>query len=90
MPDGYAEKESLPLRERGLKYGEPFRLRQQHIVAPFVGAWIEITSWLMLPFKLTGRSLHGSADRNTNTAYMPTHIIVAPCTGVRIEITSKL
>ena len=81
---------SLPLRERGLKYGKPFRLRQQHIVAPFVGVWIEITSWLMLPFKLTDRFLHGSADRNTNTVYMPTHIIVAPCIGARIEITSKL
>ena len=35
---------SLPSRERGLKLGFPLRRSSQEYVAPFTGAWIEITS----------------------------------------------
>ena len=35
-------KESLPSRERGLKYALPVPLLDREKVAPFAGAWIEI------------------------------------------------
>ena len=34
---------SLPLWERGLKFPDDRHLKMDHMVAPLVGAWIEIT-----------------------------------------------
>ena len=34
---------SLPSRERGLKYPVPYRSTECKVVAPFAGAWIEIS-----------------------------------------------
>ena len=38
-----AEKQSLPLRERGLKYFSGIIKINLSVVAPLAGAWIEIT-----------------------------------------------
>ena len=38
-------EESLPSRERGLKYKASKGEGSYPIVAPFVGAWIEINQW---------------------------------------------
>ena len=54
--------QSLPLWERGLKLLEYCRLRMRFLVAPLVGAWIEIhmlenDGWIPV-----GRSPCGSVD----------------------------
>ena len=42
MPGTGMEEKSLPLRERGLKYGIDFIVPGVVVVAPLAGAWIEI------------------------------------------------
>ena len=53
---------SLPSRERGLKLRGGFEPGQGDIVAPFTGAWIEISMVWPSRDPITGRSLHGSVD----------------------------
>ena len=53
---------SLPSRERGLKLFNPKHLLKAVGVAPFAGAWIEITASAMLNIIDCGRSLRGSVD----------------------------
>ena len=45
--------ESLPSRERGLKYYQIHRRSEKISVAPFAGAWIEI-----------GKHIHSSTDHS--------------------------
>ena len=53
---------SLPLRERGLKsmIGHPWS--DKIMVAPFTGAWIEISTDLQAEVESWRRSLYGSVD----------------------------
>ena len=53
---------SLPSRERGLKSYVRDKLADWKNVAPFTGAWIEMTVHGQRPEQLQGRSLHGSVD----------------------------
>ena len=42
-------EQSLPSRERGLKFAEFFGLCRLSVVAPFAGAWIEISMPVLSP-----------------------------------------
>ena len=53
---------SLPSWERGLKYDTEDSLVHRHSVAPFVGAWIEITLTGYKKLEQQSRSLRGSVD----------------------------
>ena len=53
---------SLPSWERGLKSRTLSPLRTVCLVAPFVGAWIEIYLRLLASICGFGRSLRGSVD----------------------------
>ena len=53
---------SLPSRERVLKCSQSAHLADCHAVAPFAGAWIEITAMAAIQKSQTGRSLRGSVD----------------------------
>ena len=53
---------SLPSRERGLKLGGPWGIALGVAVAPFTGAWIEISTGHPVRASAKGRSLHGSVD----------------------------
>ena len=54
-------EESLPMRERGLKYANGFDIAVVDPVAPHAGAWIEIRSWRGR-CRASGRSPCGSVD----------------------------
>jgi hypothetical protein len=79
---------SLPSRERGSKHVTPVSGGRGTPVAPFTGARIETTKRRPPTRTPTGRSLHGSADRNECTVAGTTDPEVAPFTGARIETTS--
>ena len=53
---------SLPSRERGLKFNDHGTRMSKESVAPFAGAWIEITCALLLAVIGICRSLRGSVD----------------------------
>ena len=53
---------SLPSRERGLKCGKRLRGFLPLIVAPFAGAWIEISYDCKVLLLSSSRSLRGSVD----------------------------
>ena len=53
---------SLPSWERGLKSDNPEPLSCTSVVAPFVGAWIEIYRGINCLFLPLCRSLRGSVD----------------------------
>ena len=53
---------SLPSRERGLKCQKGRTIHAGGQVAPFTGAWIEITSMALTSWSRPRRSLHGSVD----------------------------
>ena len=53
---------SLPSRERGLKFYIVGLRVLGSLVAPFAGAWIEISSITVNSSKLISRSLRGSVD----------------------------
>ena len=53
---------SLPLWERGLKFFFIPRGEGRNIVAPLVGAWIEIYSRQIQPCRIFRRSPCGSVD----------------------------
>ncbi len=53
---------SLPSRERGLKSGHHPENDLPEVVAPFAGAWIEITSDTGTLSGIYRRSLRGSVD----------------------------
>ena len=79
---------SLPSRERGSKHSRCSELISDDSVAPFAGARIEtITTHVSdQPHAERGRSLRGSADRNTHSRspVRPARH-VAPFAGARIE-----
>ena len=56
------DDESLPSRERGLKYSLAHSFHGGHTVAPFAGAWIEIDIAFTDCVILSSRSLRGSVD----------------------------
>ena len=53
---------SLPSRERGLKFDVCELSARQVVVAPFAGAWIEISCLTDKEQRSLGRSLRGSVD----------------------------
>ena len=53
-------RESLPLRERGLKYVLAVSDFYTIIVAPLAGAWIEILFHLLTPFSVLVAPLAGA------------------------------
>ena len=53
---------SLPSRERGLKFADEGLVGRSFDVAPFTGAWIEITLRELACGRALSRSLHGSVD----------------------------
>ena len=53
---------SLPLWERGLKFTHVVKVSVCCLVAPFVGAWIEIIQRVYILLGFYGRSLCGSVD----------------------------
>ena len=54
---------SLPSWERGLKYAIIEKFKDNgYLVAPFVGAWIEIAIYTQIVESQAGRSLRGSVD----------------------------
>lgn len=53
---------SLPSRERGLKLPAYGAFNVDLGVAPFSGAWIEMSDMPVTLPNTTGRSLHGSVD----------------------------
>ena len=53
---------SLPSWERGLKSSQAVQFRTLCLVAPFVGAWIEIAEWTGMVKVAECRSLRGSVD----------------------------
>ncbi len=55
-------KRSLPLWERGLKFTTFYIMVKSFIVAPLVGAWIEIKVMVTFPAASTCRSPCGSVD----------------------------
>ena len=55
-------EKSLPSRERGLKSEAGQHINYVTIVAPFAGAWIEITSDTGTLSGIYRRSLRGSVD----------------------------
>ena len=59
---GRCAGESLPSWERGLKYSCYDTINVIKVVAPFMGAWIEILKGDTGPQGIPGRSLHGSVD----------------------------
>ena len=79
---------SLPSRERGLKYRWPNRIVEGPQVAPFAGAWIEITPQRM---KRSIRSSLPSRERGlkfVEARFKVTVDFVAPFAGAWIEIIS--
>ena len=56
------EGQSLPSRERGLKFNWIDITSESDLVAPFAGAWIEIVMDAELRAKVSRRSLRGSVD----------------------------
>ena len=54
--------ESLPSRERGLKFELYFQRWAKLDVAPFTGAWIEMNWPINVTASPNCRSLHGSVD----------------------------
>ena len=64
LPKEYIKEkvESLPSRERGLKFHAGLPLASVFQVAPFAGAWIEIRNCFYVNFVMVCRSLRGSVD----------------------------
>jgi len=58
----YGINKSLPAWERGLKSLNELNKFFMDIVAPCVGAWIEISALVRLSGTFPGRSLRGSVD----------------------------
>ena len=54
--------QSLPSRERGLKFSLLSLVVKPSIVAPFAGAWIEIVGELKNTNNVSSRALRGSVD----------------------------
>ena len=79
-------KRSLPSRERGLKYWNAKWKSTRNKVAPFAGAWIEITDGGNTWKAGFGRSLRGSVDWNLITLSIASFFKVAPFAGAWIEI----
>ena len=83
------QNSSLPSRERGLKCLTAVRRLDNHDVAPFTGAWIEIG--IPIPDAYLGMSL---PSRERGLKYVlfvgkERFILVAPFTGAWIEIQSS-
>ena len=53
---------SHPSRVRGLKFAVAGHQHRPHSVAPFTGAWIEITRTPTVTVTLECRTLHGCVD----------------------------
>ena len=56
------------------------------VVVPYVGTWIEIQFGTMTGEQMTGRSLRGNVDRNSNIGEQPILNKVVPYVGTWIEI----
>ena len=80
---------SLPSRERGLKFRSRRRFRRRRSVAPFAGAWIEISLDF---FGCAGAGSLPSRERGLKLVYTPRKqrtVPVAPFAGAWIEIDGE-
>ena len=65
----YGKPESLPTRERGLKYTIKRKKHMIMRVAPYAGALIEMRRSLNMGYRMQCRSLRGSVDWNITKIY---------------------
>ena len=77
---------SLPSRERGLKFTELGRRVKAGVVAPFTGAWIEMTWTRLSPTMWTVAPFTGAWIEIVDSWCVAARIAVAPFTGAWIEI----
>ena len=77
---------SLPSREPGLKYITYVICRLNHLVAPFTGAWIEITVPTMRVFHRLSLPSRERGLKYSHPVVRRARIGVAPFTGAWIEI----
>ena len=77
---------SLPLWERGLKFRCRIQIRPVSLVAPLVGAWIEISFLLGYFLFLAVAPLVGAWIEIIVVHVFPAWHIVAPLVGAWIEI----
>ena len=78
--------ESLPSRERGLKFGASREAEPALIVAPFTGAWIEIRLNARLSGEAGVAPFTGAWIEIPTRSFYTTRPQVAPFTGAWIEI----
>ena len=81
---------SLPLRERGLKFNAAKRSRQCVAVAPFAGAWIEMSSVFLLGSTLpSSLPLRERGLKSVLIVVDEANSAVAPFAGAWIEIICR-
>ena len=83
--DGSTPK-SHPSRVRGLKYFRCIDRYDRWQVAPFTGAWIEMSKGEISKVVISRRTLHGCVDWNITNLFAFTWCQVAPFTGAWIEM----
>ena len=81
---------SLPLWERGLKFRCRIQIRPVSLVAPLVGAWIEIYFYLGYFLFLAVAPLVGAWIEITSYEVVFFHFRVAPLVGAWIEMLCTL
>ena len=81
--------QSLPSRERGLKYGRGHICLKLLPVAPLAGAWIEMTQFLALSWAFIVAPLAGAWIEMLSIDRLYSILYVAPLAGAWIEITQK-
>ena len=84
--DGLSIALSLPSRERGLKFSYPICNTYTRTVAPFAGAWIEISYYLILLSYITVAPFAGAWIEIQTRELYDWKAIVAPFAGAWIEI----
>ena len=77
---GLADR-SLPLWERGLKWSLLTVRANRYIVAPLVGAWIEIMRAIIIPDPLSVAPLVGAWIEIRRPGIPGYHYVVAPLMG---------
>ena len=81
-------EQSLPSRERGLKFELRVRARVRGLVAPFAGAWIEISSAAACNFMQTVAPFAGAWIEIVGDRKQCIETGVAPFAGAWIEMLS--
>ena len=80
---------SLPSRERGLKFCKYLLSCKDLIVAPFAGAWIEISGALLFQTPSLSLPSRERGLKSPKTPQKPGKPEVAPFAGAWIEMTSN-